>query len=103
MYDVIILGAGAGGMMAAAWLNENSDMHVCVIEGNVSPAAKLKISGGGKCNITNTSVDAANFLGDESFIKSVLGRFGKEELLEWLEDAGLSPVVRKGRYYFCPG
>ncbi|OQX60406.1 MAG: hypothetical protein B5M52_00330, partial [Helicobacteraceae bacterium 4484_230] len=76
---------------------------VCVIEGNAAPAAKLKISGGGKCNITNTSVDAANFLGDELFIKSVLGQFGKEELLEWLEDAGLSPVVRKGRYYFCPG
>ena len=102
MYDVIILGAGASGMMAAAWLNENSDMSVCVIEGNAAAAAKLKISGGGKCNITNTDVGAGYFLGDESFIDGILRQFSKEDLLEWLEGVGLKPVIRKGRYYFCP-
>ncbi len=99
----MILGAGASGMMAAAWLNVHSKLRVGVIEGNDKPAAKLKISGGGKCNITNTRVSTSNFLGDDSFVEAILKQFSKDDLLKWLEDEGLRPVVRKNRYYFCPG
>ena len=102
IYDVMILGAGASGMMCAATLNENSDMKVLVIEGNEKAAKKLKISGGGKCNITNVNVSAHNYLGDEQLIESVFSQFSKEDLLEWLEQRGLKPVLRKGQYYFCP-
>lgn len=102
LYDVMILGGGAGGLMCAAWLNENSTLNVGVIEGNAKVAQKLKISGGGKCNITNVEVDASRFLGDKTTVASVLKRFSKEELLQWLKAHGLRPVVRKGRYFFCP-
>jgi predicted Rossmann fold flavoprotein len=102
LYDVMILGGGAGGLMCAAWLNENSALKVGVIEGNAKVAQKLKISGGGKCNITNVEVDASHFLGDESTVASVLKQFSKEDLLKWLKGHGLRPVVRKGRYFFCP-
>ena len=101
-FDVLILGAGASGLMAAAWLNAHSKLKVGVIEGNAKMAAKLKISGGGKCNITNTNVSAAHFLGDTSFVTPILEQFSKEDLLSWLEDEGLRPVIRKNRYYFCP-
>jgi len=102
IYDVMILGAGASGMMCAAQLNENSDLSVVVIEGNEKAAKKLKISGGGKCNITNVNVSAANYLGDEQLIESVFTQFSKEDLLLWLEQRGLKPVIRKEQYYFCP-
>lgn len=88
--------------MCAAWLQQHTSLCVGVVEGNAKAAAKLKISGGGKCNITNTDVQAGHFLGDEAIIKEVLSNFRKEDLLSFLQENGLKPVLRKGRYYFCP-
>ena len=102
IYDVMILGAGASGMMCAAQLNERSDLKVLVVEGNEKAAKKLKISGGGKCNITNVSVTPHNYLGDEELVESIFSQFSKEDLLLWLQKRGLTPVVRKEQYYFCP-
>ncbi|MCJ7765437.1 MAG: aminoacetone oxidase family FAD-binding enzyme [Thiovulaceae bacterium] len=102
VYDVMILGAGASGMMCAARLNELCDLKVLVVEGSEKAAKKLKVSGGGKCNITNVSVTAENYLGNAELIESVFAQFSKEELLLWLQKRGLSPVIRKEQYYFCP-
>jgi hypothetical protein len=101
-YDVAILGGGAAGLMAAACLNENSALSVCIIEGNKKPGAKIRISGGGKCNLTNVTVSEHNYLGDETLVHDVLKRFDQEALLEWVRARGCKPVLRKGRYYFCP-
>ena len=101
MYDVLILGAGASGLMCAAELASCKGIKVGVIDANANVGAKIKISGGGKCNITNTQVSEKNYLGDESFVATVLSRFTKEELLEFLYSNGLHPVIRKNRYYFC--
>ncbi len=102
VYDVAILGAGASGLMAAAWLNANSDLHVCVVEGNENAGAKIRISGGGKCNLTNVRVSPRHYLGDETLVRHVLEGFDEKELLSWVRRHGCRPVVRKGRYYFCP-
>jgi len=101
-FDVLILGGGAAGLMCAAHVNQNSDLHVGIIEGNDQLARKLRISGGGKCNITNVEVDASHYLGEEIFVDSVLESFSKEDLLRFLKQQGLKPVIRKDRYYFCP-
>ena len=101
MFDLLILGAGASGLMCAAELSSCEALKVAVIDANTYVGAKLKISGGGKCNITNTQVSANNYLGDESFVSSVLSAFTKEELLQFLHVNGLKPVIRKNRYYFC--
>ncbi|MEA1919420.1 MAG: aminoacetone oxidase family FAD-binding enzyme [Campylobacterota bacterium] len=101
-FDVLILGGGASGLMCAGWLNQNSSYHVGMIEGNSKLAQKLKISGGGKCNITNVNVSEKQFLGNESFVKTVLDHFSKEDLLAYLDKRALKPVLRKSRYYFCP-
>ncbi|MDP3588365.1 MAG: aminoacetone oxidase family FAD-binding enzyme [Sulfuricurvum sp.] len=101
-FDVIILGAGAGGLMCAAQLSEKSSLKIAIIEGNTKPALKLKASGGGKCNLTNVEVDASHFLGNESLVSNALRAFSKEALLEYFHNGGLRPVIRKERYYFCP-
>jgi predicted Rossmann fold flavoprotein len=101
MYDVLILGAGASGLMCAAQLEQNAALKVGVIDANSYVGAKIKISGGGKCNITNTEVSENNYLGDESFVANVLQNFSKEALLEFLAHNSLKPVIRKDRYYFC--
>nr|WP_321267916.1 aminoacetone oxidase family FAD-binding enzyme [uncultured Sulfurimonas sp.] len=99
IYDVIILGAGASGLMCSAHLNKN--LNVAIVEINAKIAQKLKVSGGGKCNITNVSVSSENFDGDLNLISSVLERYSKEDLLNFLQKNSLVPVLRKDRYYFC--
>lgn len=101
-YDIIILGGGAGGLMCAAQLRQNSPLSVAIIEGNNRPALKLKASGGGKCNLTNVEVDESHYLGDQSLIKHVLSAFPQKALLDYFRNGGLRPVIRKERYYFCP-
>ncbi|MCX6061771.1 MAG: aminoacetone oxidase family FAD-binding enzyme [Campylobacterales bacterium] len=101
-FDVIILGAGASGLMCAAQLCQKSSLKIAIVEGNAKPALKLKASGGGKCNLTNVDVDASHFLGNESLVLNALRAFSKEALLEYFHNGGLRPVIRKERYYFCP-
>ena len=101
-YDVIILGAGASGLMCAAQLREKSTLKIAIIDGNMKPALKLKASGGGKCNLTNVEVDASHFLGDENLVSHALEVFPQKDLLNYFYNGGLRPVIRKERYYFCP-
>jgi len=97
--DVIILGAGASGLMCGA--NISKKKSVLIVDVNEKIAKKLKISGGGKCNITNVSVETDNFDGDLELVKSVLKKFSKDNLLDFLDRNRVSLELRKGRYYFC--
>jgi len=99
IYDVIILGAGASGLMCAS--NIGKKKSVAVLEVNDKVAKKLKISGGGKCNITNARVSAKNFDGDSEFISYVLKKFSRDNLLNFLERNRVELELRKERYYFC--
>ena len=99
IYDVLILGAGASGLMCASHLDKN--LKVAIVDGNDKVAKKLKISGGGKCNITNVEVSENNFDGDEELVEYALSVFSRDDLLKFLEDNGVSPIIRKDRYYFC--
>ena len=96
--DIIIIGGGASALMLASLLPKN---RVTMIESNSKIGAKLLISGGGKCNITNTQMGTEYFLGDDAFIKPVLKAFNEEALLRWLERQGLMPELRKKTQYFC--
>jgi len=99
IYDLIILGAGASGLMCASQLEKH--LSVAIVDGNDKVAKKLKISGGGKCNITNVYVNEHNFDGDEELLEYALSVFSKDDLLEFLEFNGVTPITRKDRYYFC--
>ncbi|WOE70687.1 aminoacetone oxidase family FAD-binding enzyme [Hydrogenimonas thermophila] len=99
IYDVAILGAGAAGLMAASHLKRRK---VLIVEHNKKPAAKIAISGGGRCNITNKHLSSSNYLGKNQFVSTVLEQFDNEELLNFLHNGGLKPVVRKESQYFCP-
>jgi len=79
-YDIVIIGAGASGLMAASQIKNKT---VCVIDSNDKIGAKIKISGGAKCNITNKFMGTDKFLGDEEFIKPYLDKFNEKNLLEF--------------------
>ena len=99
IYDVLILGAGASGLMCTGNLDKR--WQVGVVDCNDRVAKKLKISGGGKCNITNVDVSIQNYDNADEILKNALKVFSKEELLAFLDENGVSLEVRKERYYFC--
>ena len=96
--NIVIIGGGASALMLASLLPKNS---TTIIESNAKLGAKILVSGGGKCNITNTLMDTEYFLGDEKFIQPALKRFNEKALLQWLERQRLMPVLRKETQYFC--
>ncbi len=98
-YDILILGAGASGLMCAVHLDRSQ--NIGIVDTNEKCAKKLKISGGGKCNVTNKYVELKNFDGDERLISNALRAFSKEDLLDFLEINGVELELRKNRYYFC--
>ncbi len=84
--------------MAASFLQ---DRDVLILEHNPYPAAKIKISGGGRCNISNRYLGLENYLADPRFIEKVFKRFDNESLLHFLNKRGLEPVLRENGCYFC--
>ena len=64
MIDVAIIGAGAAGLATAIFVRRlNPSLRVVLFEGKARPGAKILISGGGRCNVTNSEVSAADFNG----------------------------------------
>jgi len=97
--EIAIIGAGASGLMLGSLLGER---RAVIFEGNNKVGAKILISGGGKCNITNEWVESLHYLGNPYFVDEVIKVFDQHDLLTWLKKRGLEPVLRKNRQYFCP-
>ena len=97
-HKIIIIGGGASGLMLASLLPKSS---LLLIEHNPKLGEKIRISGGGRCNVTNEKMHSDYFLGEHTFIQPVLKRFSSASLLRWLSFFGCEPVLRKGSQYFC--
>jgi predicted Rossmann fold flavoprotein len=97
-HNIIIIGGGASALMLASLLPKNT---ATIIESNPKPGAKILVSGGGKCNITNSRMGTQYFLGDTNFVQEPLKKFNEKALLRWLERQNLHPVLRKETQFFC--
>lgn len=91
-YDVIVVGGGASGMMAAGTAGA-SGKRVLLLERNLRLGEKLRISGGGRCNITNAERDVkkllAHFGSAEQFLYSSFSQFGVDDTFSFFESRGL--------------
>src|ERR1019366_7585597 len=78
-YDVIVLGAGAAGLMCASVAGQRG-RSVLLLEQARQPAEKIRISGGGRCNFTNLHTSPANFLSDNPrFCTSALSGYTQRD------------------------
>lgn len=102
-YDVIVVGGGASGLFAAGRAAELGK-RVLVLEKNKKIAEKLRISGGGRCNITNAEEDEHVLLKKygkaEGFLYSLFAQFGVKDTFSFFESKGLPLVVQARKRAF---
>lgn len=100
-WEVIILGAGASGLMCSATAAYQGK-RVLVLDHAPKAAAKIRISGGGKCNFTNLHVTPANFIcQNPHFVKSALSRYPAPAFIDLVERHGLAYETRALGKLFC--
>ena len=98
MYDVLILGGGASGLFLGSLLENKKFL---ILEHNSEIGAKIKISGGGKCNITNKILSTSNYKGNSKFVKEALNKFDNKDLLNWIKKNNLEiKELKKNQYFF---
>ncbi|PVZ70463.1 NAD(P)/FAD-dependent oxidoreductase [Pelagibaculum spongiae] len=101
MYDVIVIGAGAAGMMCAATAAERGK-KVLMIEQSKKPGRKILMSGGGRCNFTNLYTTHENFLcSNPHFVKSALSQFNQWDFQALVIEAGINWHEREHGQLFC--
>lgn len=92
MYQTIIIGGGPSGLMAAVAASENNSNKVLLIEKKKGLGRKLKISGGGRCNVTNRlpyEEIIKNIPGNGKFLYSPFSKFDNESIIEFFESRGI--------------
>ncbi|MFK8251288.1 BaiN/RdsA family NAD(P)/FAD-dependent oxidoreductase [Ancylobacter terrae] len=102
-FDVIIIGAGAAGMMCAIEAGRRG-RRVMVLDHARAPGEKIRISGGGRCNFTNLDVMPARFLSaNPAFCISALKRYTPRHFLSLVETHGIAWHEKTLGQLFCDG
>ncbi len=102
MKRVVIIGAGASGMMAAITAAQNG-ASVLLLEKNEKVGKKLFITGKGRCNVTNACSDEeffANIVSNPKFMYSAYYTFGNEMLRDFITDNGCKLKIERGNRVF---
>lgn len=102
-FDVVVLGAGAAGMMCAMEAGRRG-RKVLIIDHARAPGEKIRISGGGRCNFTNLHAAPQNFLSrNPHFCKSALSRYTQHDFIALIEESGIAYHEKTLGQLFCDG
>ena len=103
IYDLIVIGGGPAGMMAAGRAAERG-ANVLLLEKNDRLGIKLVITGKGRCNITNAEISTKNLVDifgkPGRFLFSALNNFGNQDIINFFESRGLATKVERGNRVF---
>jgi len=104
IWDVIVIGGGASGLMAGSIASARG-LSVLIIDKNKTPGEKLKITGGGRCNVTNNEPDIHKLLkvyGEGApYLYTPFSIFGVKDTFKFFESRGL-PLVTQARNRVFP-
>ncbi len=99
--DVLIIGGGAAGLMCALTAGYRGK-RVTVLEGSNRCGKKILMSGGGRCNFTNTGTAPSNFLSNNPhFCKSALARYRPQDFIDMVERHGIAYHEKELGQLFC--
>ena len=100
-FDVVVIGAGAAGMMCAAQAGQRG-RSVLLIEHYHLLGEKIRISGGGRCNFTNIGAGPANFLSQNpDYCRSALARYTPRHFISLVEQYGIAYHEKTLGQLFC--
>ncbi len=102
MTDLVVIGGGPAGMLCAIQAAQRG-LSVTVLDRNLQLGRKLRITGKGRCNVTNdcdTREFMANIPGDGRFLYSAMSRFGTREVIAYFESLGVPLKVERGNRVF---
>jgi predicted Rossmann fold flavoprotein len=100
-YDAIVIGAGAAGLMAALTAGQRG-RRVLVIDHANRPGKKILMSGGGRCNFTNTGTTPAQFLSaNPHFVRSALARYAPTDFIAMVKRHGIGFHEKELGQLFC--
>ncbi len=101
LFDVVVIGAGAAGLMCAAEAGKRG-RRVLVVDHAKKPGRKILISGGGRCNFTNYDVSANHFLcHNPHFVKSALSQYTNWDFIALVSKYGVDFEERDHGQLFC--
>lgn len=101
-YDVVVVGAGAAGLMAAGTAAKNGN-KVLLLEKMEKPARKIRITGKGRCNLTNarpTEEFAENVRTNGEWLHIAMSEFSNKATMRFFERMGVKLVVERGERVF---
>ncbi len=104
--DLVIIGGGASGFMGAITAISSGVRSVVILEGTSKVLEKVRISGGGRCNLTNSCWDTSDLVNNyprgEKQLIGLFNRFSTTEAFDWFQKQGLRLKVEKdGRVFPC--
>lgn len=105
MYDFLVIGGGAAGFFAAINVkNKVPALKVAILEKQGRVLQKVKVSGGGRCNVTNTVSDpvelARNYPRGEDFLRKAFTKFSPDDTKRWFKERGVALKTEKdGRVF----
>jgi len=100
-YDVIVIGAGAAGFMAAITAAKRG-LSVMLIDASAKVLEKVRISGGSRCNFTNLGASADNYISNNPhFCKSALAQYPSEKFIALVESYDIGYHEKKLGQLFC--
>ena len=97
VFDLIVVGGGAAGFMAAITAAEKGLRSVLVLESSSHPLEKVRISGGGRCNVTNACWDpkdlSLNYPRGKKFVLHSFRKFAAGDAVSWFSERGVDLVT----------
>ena len=99
MKKILIVGAGASGLVASIYAKEN-DNEVILLERNPEPAKKILVTGNGRCNYYNEDQKLSHYNSNNNeLIEKIITDENKQEILNFFNKIGIIPKIKNGYYY----